>query len=113
MRCPKRGLLQRLSIILVLITAGISSGGQVAQFSYHISDNDVRAFTQDSRGYIWMGTANGLNRYNGTSYGIFNSGSGEGELSNGNIRALCMDSDGDLWIGSVSGLSVMRNGKDR
>ena len=110
MRCPKRGLLQRLSIILVLITAGISSGGQVAQFSYHISDNDVRAFTQDSRGYIWMGTANGLNRYNGTSYGIFNSGSGEGELSNGNIRALCMDSDGDLWIGSVSGLSVMRNG---
>ena len=100
-----------LTTITSLLSAGILSFGQVAQFSYHVSDTDVRAFAQDDRGYIWMGTANGLNRYNGTSYGIFHSGNAEGDLSNDNIRTLLMDSAGDLWIGTESGLSVMRDGK--
>ena len=104
------GFLLKLNISILFLSVGILSRGQMAQFSYHISDMDVRAFAQDSKGYIWMGTANGLNRYNGTSYGIFHSGSGEGELANDNIKTLCADSDGDLWIGSESGLSVMRNG---
>lgn len=110
---PKKTILfsyKALIALMLMLSAGISSSGQVAQFSYHISDNDIRAFAQDSKGYIWMGTANGLNRYNGTSYGIFTSGRDEQELANSNIRSLCMDSSGNLWIGTESGLSVMRDG---
>ena len=82
-----------------------------SDFSNHISDTKVNAFAQDQRGYIWIGTARGLNRYNGSSYQQFYSFTGDNSLVSDNILDLEMDSNGTLWISSEYGMSYMRDGQ--
>ena len=51
------------------------------------------------KGFMWFGTEDGLNRYDGYTFKIFySSGSDENGLSNNRIRALLLDSDGEFWI---------------
>jgi ligand-binding sensor domain-containing protein/signal transduction histidine kinase len=60
----------------------------------------VYSLAQDTEGFLWVGTQNGLNRYDGRSF--FSSWSEQGQpspLSFGYIRALLVDALGDLWAG--------------
>ena len=79
-----------LSAALCALSGGFELCAQSAQFSYHLSNREVQTFAQDADGYIWIGTARGLNRYNGTNYAIFYAGSGEEELNSNNILSLCI-----------------------
>ena len=99
-----------LTTVLVFFVSGLLRA-QNAQFSYHISNREVQAFAQDPDGYIWIGTARGLNRYNGTNYSIFYAGSGEYELNSNNILSLCLDSDKRLWTGTECGIGYYENGR--
>lgn len=98
---------------LVVLLGGffLNAPAQNSQFSYHISNLDVQAFSQDAQGYIWIGTVRGLNRYNGTNYSIFYAGNGEFELNSNNILALTRDSDGRIWIGTECGIGYYRDGR--
>ena len=63
---------------------------------------------QDSYGYIWIGTSDGLNRYNGSEFKIYkNSKSNENTISNNVITSLVEDNSKNLWIGTYSGLNKM------
>ena len=63
---------------------------------------------QDSYGYIWIGTSDGLNRYNGNEFKIYkNSKSDENTISNNVITSLVEDNNKNLWIGTYSGLNKM------
>jgi signal transduction histidine kinase/ligand-binding sensor domain-containing protein/DNA-binding response OmpR family regulator len=71
-----------------------------------LSNSSVFAILQDSRGFMWFGTANGLNRYNGYNIRIFNHDSQDpSTLSNSFILALYEDSRGILWVGTQNGLN--------
>ena len=88
--------------------AGWAQGGV---YSLQLSNPEVKAIAQDKDGYIWFGTARGLNRYNGTSYTVFYASGKEGSLNSDNILDLCQDSDGTLWIGTECGLNWYRDGR--
>ncbi|MDA3893975.1 MAG: response regulator [Salinivirgaceae bacterium] len=66
-----------------------------------LSNNYINCLAQDQSGYIWIGTKNGLNRYDGYNMKTyFNNPSDSTSLSDNNITALCIDVDGNLWIGT-------------
>ena len=100
-----------LSAALCALSGGFELCAQSAQFSYHLSNREVQTFAQDADGYIWIGTARGLNRYNGTNYAIFYAGSAADELNSNNILSLTLDSSGRLWTGTECGIGYYWDGR--
>jgi ligand-binding sensor domain-containing protein/signal transduction histidine kinase len=69
-----------------------------------LSQSTVQSLFKDSMGFMWVGTADGLNRYDGESFVVYRHDPEDpGSLSNSNITALYEDSDGALWIGANGG----------
>lgn len=69
-----------------------------------LSQNTVNCILQDSDGFMWFGTWDGLNRYDGYEFLIYNKEHG---LSNENIRSIHQKGD-TLWIGTEEGLSLLQ-----
>lgn len=65
-----------------------------------LSHNTVRCLLQDRAGYIWIGTQNGLNKYDGYTFKVFRTDPETGFVGN-SITALLEDSEGNLWIGTA------------
>lgn len=58
---------------------------------------------QDQKGFLWIATANGLNRYDGVDMKIFRSIENDvTSISGNNIRCLLEDSKGDIWVGTLN-----------
>src|SRR5690606_24571945 len=71
-----------------------------------LSQSNVSAITQDAFGFMWIGTENGLNRYDGYQVKIYrNDRDDPTSIPSNNIRSLFSDSQGHLWIGTSAGLS--------
>ena len=69
-----------------------------------LSQSSILANFQDSRGFIWMGTQDGLNRYDGRQIISYKSDPDDpNSLSDPNIWAIAEDANGDLWIGTEGG----------
>lgn len=72
-----------------------------------ISQSEVYSFLKDSRGFVWFGTVDGLNRYDGYNIEIFNTNKNDpNSLSNNTIRCLAEDHVGRIWIGTDDGLNL-------
>ena len=70
-----------------------------------LSNNDVNTIIQDQTGFIWFGTDDGLNRYDGYNFKVFRHISGDTtSLSDNSIWALLEDRNGNIWIGTKSGV---------
>jgi signal transduction histidine kinase/ligand-binding sensor domain-containing protein/AraC-like DNA-binding protein len=70
-----------------------------------LSQNTVNAILKDHRGYIWVGTNDGLNQYNGYSFQVFrNKNTNANSLTSNKVLTLTEDQNGLLWIGTASGL---------
>jgi len=79
-----------------------------------LSMNYITCMIQDSRGFIWVGTLNGLNKYDGYNFKIFTPDSKNPfSISNPNITCLTEDGEGNLWIGTSKGLNKYDWKKDR
>lgn len=73
-----------------------------------LSQSIVQAVFQDSKGFLWFGTQDGLNRYDGSSFNIYRFEPGNtNSLSNGSITAVCEDRRGNLWVGTLAGLNMI------
>ena len=73
--------------------------------------NSVLALAQTRDGYIWAGTENGLARFDGISFTVFNKRNTP-EIQSNEIAALLVDHSGDLWIGTHGGgLTRMRGSR--
>jgi ligand-binding sensor domain-containing protein/two-component sensor histidine kinase len=69
-----------------------------------LSQSTVFATLQDSRGYMWFGTIDGLNRYDGYNFIVFtNNPSDSTTISDNAITNIFEDSHKQLWIGTVNG----------
>ncbi len=61
------------------------------------------AMASDPRGFLWVGTQNGLARWDGQQFRVFNIDAGRGALPDGQIETLHTDRAGRLWVGTLSG----------
>jgi signal transduction histidine kinase/ligand-binding sensor domain-containing protein len=69
-----------------------------------LSQGTVTALLQDRVGFMWVGTQDGLNRYDGYGFTVYKHDPADaGSLANNSILALLEDSRGDLWIGTEGG----------
>ncbi len=67
-----------------------------------LSGNSINTLFQDSRGFLWIGTQDGLNRYDGYSFEVYRHEIGDQTSISGNsIQCITEDANGDLWIGTI------------
>lgn len=79
-----------------------------------LSNNTIRAIYQDRKGFMWFGTYDGLNRYDGYAFKVFrNRFNDTGSLVDNSIHAVQEDAAGNLWIGTNQGLSIYQTAKDQ
>lgn len=72
-----------------------------------LSQSSVNCMLQDKAGFLWLGTQDGLNRYDGVSFRVFkNNRKDSTSLSNNFIQALWEDASGNIWVGTNAGASV-------
>lgn len=75
--------------------------------------NSIKTTFQDSKGYLWIGTINGLYKYNGDTFKIYYSELGKpNTLFGNNIRTVYEDKQGVLWIGTNKGLCIYNREKN-
>jgi len=70
-----------------------------------LSQATVTAIAQDDIGNIWIGTQNGLNRYDGFSVEVFQLDKQQHTVSDNFVTSLVIDNQKQLWIGTLNGLN--------
>jgi len=69
-----------------------------------LSNNKVISILQDKTGFLWFGTEDGLNRFDGYEFIVFrNNPADSNSISSNNIWSLFEDDEGNIWIGTKSG----------
>jgi signal transduction histidine kinase/ligand-binding sensor domain-containing protein/DNA-binding response OmpR family regulator len=94
-------------IILLILP---DTKGQNNELNFHtistlngLTDNNIHCVIQDSKGFMWFGSEEGLHRYDGYNIKVFRHNPEKPSLSNNFIRALYEDDFGRLWIGTDGG----------
>lgn len=79
-----------------------------------LSQSNVRCILQDKNSFLWIGTQDGLNRYDGYNFKVFkNDPNDTNSLSTNMVTCLLEDRKGFLWIGTLDGMNKFdqRSGK--
>jgi len=99
-------------IALCIAWTQISFGQPIPSITYlgienGLSNNAIRCIFQDRRGFMWFGTYDGLNRYDGNNFNVFRNKFGDStSLVNNWILAINEDLDNNIWIGTRQGVNV-------
>lgn len=101
----------RLSILFLLATiSAMVAHCQPYYFRHYqvengLSHNTVYCSLQDKDGFMWFGTRDGLNRFDGRNFKVFqHDPEGKTGLKNNLIQSIAQDDAGTIWIGSYRGL---------
>ncbi|GAB5418289.1 MAG: hypothetical protein Crog4KO_16060 [Crocinitomicaceae bacterium] len=75
-----------------------------------LSYRHITAITQDHQGFIWIGTRDGLNKFDGYDFTIYTDRASKDlpAITNNYVHDVEVDKNGHLWIGTESGLTVLR-----
>ena len=91
-------------LVLTQASANKLTGPQLSIHRYDVADGlahrSVLCIHQDAKGYLWVGTQEGLSRFDG--YGFTNYGLRDG-LGHPYINAIAEDREGRLWLGTNGG----------
>ena len=104
---------------ICLIYACPLTFGQSLSFDHYavedgISQSEIRSIFQDSEGYIWLGTQNGLNKFDGYTFEkFFYDPADSSTISNSWIFDIAEDANGFLWIATKGGLNKYDKRTDR
>ena len=102
----------RKNLILItgflLLLAGACYAQQVRSYgSGKLSCSLIRNIVQDAHGFVWIGTENGLNKFDGWTFvNYFHNKRDSTSLLNNLIESLLCDSQGNLWVGSGNGVQL-------
>lgn len=109
---PSKSRLSVLGLFLfVLLRLNCQLKAQPTTFSYFskkdgLSQSSVFAIAQDEVGFLWFGTKDGLNRYDGKQFKVYKNDTFPNSLVANDIRTIFVDkTDHTLWIGTTTGLS--------
>ena len=100
----KKIVLAIIAGIIPLVLPAASTDFWFRHFSVEdgLSSNSVRAIMQDKYGFMWLGTDDGLNRYDGTTIKVYNLNP---QGSNDYISSL-YDTTDNIWIGTEDGVYI-------
>jgi len=109
----KKNLLQKATIFLVLLIGPCLCFAQQQSLQFEhfgtregLSQININCIIQDSRGFMWIGSRNGLNRYDGYTFITYRyDARNDSSLSNNMITDLAEDHEGNIWIATQSGLN--------
>ena len=102
----------RFLFVLFFVSCVFVLHGQSYYFrSYGVregmSGNAVMSILQDRKGFMWFGTRNGLNRFDGTSFKVFrNNIFDSSSIGSNSIGCLFEDKSGRLWVGTHRGVYI-------
>ena len=107
-------ILPALGLTFVSHPPCIAAGPEQPRLTFHrlstkdgMLSNAVRGLALDSKGFLWIGTWNGLDRYDGYTYASYRYNAGEeGGLPAAPINAIYEDRDGILWLGADEGILI-------
>ncbi|MEH0154056.1 two-component regulator propeller domain-containing protein [Limibacter armeniacum] len=111
---PFTNLLQNtLFVILLTCVSPMAAMSSYTPISFRsigaedgLSQSDIYCILQDSKGFIWLGTDDGLNKYDGYTFTAYHrSLKSYNSISFNSIRALFEDSQQNLWVGTHAGLN--------
>ena len=114
--CSSRRVLAGLfSCVIPLLVCQTSAAGTVSEFNASLwqtqeglPNNHVLSITQSRDGYLWVGTREGLARFDGIKFTLLKVSANTPQLA---VTALCAADDGALWIGTEqSGLYRLQDG---
>jgi signal transduction histidine kinase/CheY-like chemotaxis protein/ligand-binding sensor domain-containing protein len=109
-----------LSVLLLFILIS-SAWGQTDKIKFDhlsvkegLSHGNVWDIHQDRLGFIWIGTEDGLNRYDGYTFTVFrNEPTDSLSISNNFIHCIAEDAAGNIWLGTQGGLNVYNRSANR
>ena len=97
--------------VICLLVFLLDVDGEVFRFEHYsdengLSHNSVRSIIQDSKGFIWLGTFGGVNRFNGYNFKAYTGNPDDvSYLQDNDITQLVIDDDDYMWIGTSNGLT--------
>ena len=102
------GPIHRVAVLLLLL-AGASAGQRYSFKEYGqdqgLTNLDVFCLMQDRTGFLWVGTEDGLFRYDGRQFRAYTKAQG---LPSAQIEALHETADGEIWVGTTQGLARLK-----
>lgn len=113
-------IMHRIKVVLIFLifissVAGIGqtvlNDNQKLNFKHYsltegLSQSSVLSIFQDSKGFMWFGTRDGLNKFDGQKFVTYRHNSQDStSISNSYIKAIIEDKAGNLWIGTMNGLN--------
>ncbi|PHQ30987.1 hybrid sensor histidine kinase/response regulator transcription factor [Leeuwenhoekiella nanhaiensis] len=102
-----RGTYSSIAVHIICLSVALSCFSQSRPIfenidqSSGLSNTRVTSIVHENGGFVWMGTKNGLNRYDGKDIKIYNKQNSA--LSANDIADLYLDQDGNLWIATLGG----------
>jgi ligand-binding sensor domain-containing protein/signal transduction histidine kinase len=107
----KNGRPLLILLCIFIVYGGIRVYAQQVNFKHYsvkegISQSEIKCIFQDAEGFIWFGTQNGLNKFDGYTFGkYFNDPADTTTISSSWIFAITEDTSGCIWIGTKRGLN--------
>lgn len=97
--------------LLVVVRASGYEFMRLTKNNSGLSYDGISTIMQDSRGFIWIGTYKGLNRYDGNTFKVY--GMEDLGLDSDFIYSIVEDPDGNLWVGTDKGACMYSYREDR
>ena len=111
MKLPRVRYWLSLALLAVLFLPAVCQAQRhtFKEYIEGLGNLNVNCIAQDRAGFLWLGTENGLFRYDGSTFSKY--GRAEG-LPSTFVRAMHLDHAGRLWVGTTDGLAVsLRSGR--
>ena len=110
-RSAKTGSLLRLllggfALLCAAATSGVAQRYSFREYTQGLGNLNIACLVQDRTGYLWVGTQNGLYRYDGTQFQSFGVAQGLPERM---IQSLFIGEDGTLWVATTTGIFFERH----
>lgn len=111
-----------IRLLVILLLCCIMPSGTHAQSYYFrnyqagngISSNTITSILQDKKGFMWFGTRNGLNRFDGSSFRIFKQDPQDStSIGSNSVLSLYEDEEEQLWVGTYKGIYRYNPKEDR
>jgi PAS domain S-box-containing protein len=113
-----RRIVSSAMAILILISSTYSRANEIQferiSIESGLSQSSVLSILQDHRGFLWFGTYQGLNRYDGYNFKIYKTDPDDpNTISSNSILCLMEDHLGEIWIGTEDGLNRFDRKKEQ